>query len=72
MLLSNASSAISLNDIKTCNFSIRHGMRQGCTLAPYLVLLVAEAFQIAARYEMKIERLRGINLPDNSFNQLLT
>lgn len=43
MLLEGASASISLNGFHTDTFSIGQGVRQGCPLAPYLFLLVAEA-----------------------------
>jgi hypothetical protein len=41
-------------------------------LAPYLYLLVAEALSLAVRHSVAIGTLRGIRLPDQATQQILT
>ncbi|OAE33841.1 hypothetical protein AXG93_3559s1070 [Marchantia polymorpha subsp. ruderalis] len=59
MLLKDAFATVSINGFCTDKFPIRRGVRQGCTLAPYLFLLVAEALSTAVNQAVTAGRLRG-------------
>ena len=71
MLLQEASAPVSINRLCTSDFPIRRGVRQGCPIAPYLFLLVAEALAIVTHSEVAAGRLRGITLPGGSNQQVL-
>lgn len=53
MLLEDAKAAVSINGACSGSFAICRGVRQGCPLAPYLYIIVAEALSTAARYEVR-------------------
>lgn len=72
MHLMDASSAVAINGLCTEEFSIRKGVRQGCPLAPYLFLIVAEALATASKHAMDMGRLQGIILPDGATQQVLS
>lgn len=64
MLLEGATAKVLLNGASTNSFLIGRGVRQGCPLAPYLYLMVAEALSLATQQAAQVEALRGIRLPD--------
>jgi hypothetical protein len=71
LLFNNARASISMNGSITDQFNIDRGIRQGCPLAPYLFLFVAEALHSATRAAATLGQLTGINLPDGITQQLL-
>jgi hypothetical protein len=71
MLFQDAEAAVSLNGEATVHFPIQRGVRQGCPLAPYLFLLVAEALHSATRAAVADGSLSGITLPDGVTQQTL-
>lgn len=72
MLLSNANAAVSINGSISKSFPICRGVRQGCPIAPYLFLLVAEALATVSAHEVAQGRLRGIQLPEGGNQHVLT
>lgn len=72
MLLTDASAAVAINGLCTAEFPIRRGVCQGCPLAPYLFLIVAETLATTTHAAVDTGRLRGINLPDDSTQQILS
>lgn len=72
MLLMDASAAVAINGLCTEEFSIRKGVRQGCPLAPYLLLKEAETLATASKHAMDTGRLQGIILPDGATQQVLS
>lgn len=72
MLLMDASAAVAINGLCTTEFPIRRGVRQGCPLAPYLFLIVAEALATSTYSAVGTGRLRGITLLDGSTQQVLS
>ncbi|OAE27663.1 hypothetical protein AXG93_3137s1030 [Marchantia polymorpha subsp. ruderalis] len=69
ILLANVSAVVYLNGTHTPPFPIQRGVRQGCPLAPYLFLRVAEALSTATRHAMTEGLIRGIHLPDDVTQQ---
>lgn len=47
-------------------------MREGCPLAPYLFLLVAEALNLAAKAEQSTVKIQSIFLPNSDDRQLVS
>lgn len=72
LLLSDAEAAISLNGLSTATFPITRGVRQGCPLAPYLFLLVAEALATVTKRAVDSGSIKGIMLPDGATQQVLS
>ncbi|KAG0605467.1 hypothetical protein M758_9G061900 [Ceratodon purpureus] len=72
LLLVDASASVAINGACSASFPIRRGVRQGCPLAPYLFLLVAEALATASRHAISTGHLKGITLPDGATQQFLS
>ena len=58
----NATALVNLNGSPDNSFSIKRRIRQGCSLAPYLFLIVGEAFTHMIKKAVSEGRLRGIIL----------
>ena len=58
----NATALVNLNGSPDNSFSIKRIIRQGCSLAPYLFLIVGEAFTHMIKKAVTEGRLRGIIL----------
>jgi len=71
MLLQDASASVLINGQISSSFAIQRGVRQGCPLAPYLFLLVGEAFNVAAKENQRLGKIQGIQLPESEDRQLL-
>lgn len=69
MFFKYAAAIVCINGFCTDKFPIHHGVRQGCILASYLFLLVAEALSTVVNQAMTAGRLRGITLSDGSTQQ---
>lgn len=72
LLLEDASATVSINGMCTSEFPIQRGVRQGCPLAPFLFLIVAEALAYATQAAVAFGRLRGITLPDGTTQHTLS
>jgi len=72
LLLQDASAVVSFNGKMTKSFSIDRGVRQGCPLAPYLILLVGEFLNIATKEEQRLGRIHGILLLDSEDCHLIS
>ena len=53
LLFHDASACVKLNGVPSPYFPIKRGVRQGCPLAPYLFLIVAEALNAMVSQEMR-------------------
>ena len=71
LLFYNALACIKLNGEPSPYFPIQRGVRQGCPLAPYLFLIVAEVLNAMVSQEMRAERVQGINLPFEGRQQII-
>lgn len=63
MLLTDASGHVNVNGKLSPSFAIRRGVRQGCPLAPYLFLIVAEVLNFMVKEQARVEAIQGIQLP---------
>jgi hypothetical protein len=50
---------------------IERGMRQGCPHAPYLLLIMGEAFNVKIYEEQRLGRIKGIRLPISNKRQII-
>jgi hypothetical protein len=71
LLFNDAQAAVCLNGGETSKFRIGRGVRQGCPLAPYLFLLVAQGLNAAVKAARNARHLQGIILPDGQTQQLI-
>jgi hypothetical protein len=71
LLFLDAESAVVVNGELSDSFSIQRGVRQGCPLAPYLFLVVAQTLNIAAKATMERGAFQGIRLPIGDTRQLM-
>jgi hypothetical protein len=53
------------------SFKIGRGVRQGCPIAPYLFLIVAEVLNTMVAAEVETGRLKGIELPFRNRQQII-
>lgn len=53
------------------SFNIRRGVRQGCPLAPYLLLIVGEVINYMVNRAMATGEFKGIILHGNHHNQII-
>jgi hypothetical protein len=63
MLFKDASASVKVNGAYTVPFEIGRGVRQGCPLAPYLFLLIAEVMNAMLKKEVAARTVKGIQLP---------
>jgi hypothetical protein len=71
LLFQDIKAAVSINGEVTEQFAICQGIRQGCPLALYLFLLVAEMLHAAAQAAVAASKLQGITLPNGHKQQTL-
>ena len=62
LLLVNTCAVVNLNNNPDGNFKIERGVRQGCSLAPYLFLSVGEILAYIIRKAVAEGRLKGVYL----------
>jgi hypothetical protein len=62
MLFIETSAYMKVNGSQTAPFEIGRGIRQGCPLAPYLFLLVAEVMNAMIKMEVEAGIVKGIKL----------
>ena len=72
LLLHNASALVNLNGSLGNNFSIERGVRQGCPLAPYLLLIIGEALTHMVKKAVTEGRLKGITFPGRKKQQSIS
>jgi len=72
MLLQDASASVTINGHMSKPFPIQRGVQQGCPLALYLFLLVAEALNMATKDKQRLGRILEIQLPDSEDRQLIS
>ena len=71
LLFEDASACIKVNGEPSLYFPIQRGVRQGCPLAPYLFLIVAEVLNVMVSQEMRAGRVQGISLPFEGHQQII-
>lgn len=74
LLFSNASVVVKVNGAlspQRGGESIERGVRQGCPLAPYLFIILADVLNIAVQTEACAGRIKGISLPFEHRQQIL-
>lgn len=60
-----------VNGVAFPPFAIERGVRQGCPLAPYLFIIMAEALNVMVKSEVTLGNIKGITLPGNARQQTL-
>jgi exonuclease III len=63
LLFLGATASVKINGSPSPAFAIERGVRQGCPLAPYLFLIVAEVLNAMVKRGMEIGEVKGIKLP---------
>jgi hypothetical protein len=63
LLFTDVAARVSLNGKSMKPFSIAQGVRQGCSLAPYLFLMVGEVLNYVIKREVYLGQIQGIRLP---------
>ena len=71
LLFQDASACVKLNGEPSPYFPIQRGVRQGCPLAPYLFIIVAEVLHAMVTQEMREGRVQGISLPFEGRQQII-
>ena len=71
LLFHDASACVKLNGEPSPYFPIQRGVRQGCPLAPYLFLIVAEVLNAMVSQEMREGRVQGISPPFEGRQQII-
>jgi hypothetical protein len=71
LLFHEASATVKVNGSQSMSFPIQRGVRQGCPLAPYLFLIMAEVLNSMIKIETAAGRIRGIQLPVEDRQQVL-
>ena len=63
LLFQDASACVKQNGEQSLYFPIQRGAHQGCSLIPYLFLIVAEVLNAMVSQKMQEGRVQGISLP---------
>ena len=71
LLFQDASACVKLNGEPSPYFLIQRGVRQGCPLAPYLFIIVAEVLNAMVTQELREGRVQGISLPFEGRQQII-
>jgi hypothetical protein len=71
LLFQDATACVKVNGAHTATFPIERDVRQGCPLAPYLFLIVAEVMNAMVKSEVASGLIRGITLPDGTRQQVI-
>jgi hypothetical protein len=71
LLFKNASATVKVNGSQTGSFDISREVRQGCLLAPYLFLIVAEVMNVMIKAEVDVGLVKGIKLPVEDRQQVI-
>jgi hypothetical protein len=62
LLFHDAATTVKVNGSHSPTFAIERGVQQGCPLAPYLFLIVAEVLNSMMKEEVMRCRVKGITL----------
>jgi hypothetical protein len=71
LLFQDAAACVKVNGSSSKTFQIGRGVRQGCPLAPYLFLIVAEVLNNMVLKEVESGNVRSITLPVENRQQVL-
>jgi hypothetical protein len=71
MLFLDAEASVKVNGSPSSSFQFRRGVRQGCPLAPYLFLIVAEVLNAMVKIEVHEGIVKGIALPVENRQQVI-
>ena len=71
MLLCDASTSVNISKPVTKPFRLQKGVHQGCPLAPYLFVIVANALHDVIKNVVKIGLIKGIYLPQCLTQQII-
>jgi hypothetical protein len=71
LLFHKASACVKINCSQSTSFKIKRGVSQGCPLAPYFFLIVAEVLNSMIKIGVVEERIKGITLPVEGRQQVL-
>lgn len=71
LLFKDASACVKVNGNLSTSFKIERGVRQGCPLAPYLFIILADVLNIMVQTEATRGRIRGISLLVEGKQQIL-
>ena len=62
-LFRDATANVKINGSSSLIFAIERDVRQGCPLAPYLFLVVAEVLNAMVKRGMELGHVKGVKLP---------
>lgn len=71
LLLQDAQASVKVNGSLSPLFAIERGVRQGCPLAPYLFLIVAEVLNVMVKEGVARGTVKGIRLPEGDRQQVV-
>jgi hypothetical protein len=71
LLFQDAMASVKINGAQTTTFEIQQGVRQGCPLAPYLFLIVAEVMNAMIKLEVASGTIKGTKLPVDNMQQVV-
>jgi hypothetical protein len=71
MLFKEASAMVKINGSQIRTFDIGCGVRQGCPLAPYMFLVVAEVINAMRKVEIGLGKVKGVLLPGGTKQQVI-
>lgn len=71
LLFNNAKACVKVNNTPSKSFTIEREVRQGCPLAPYLFIILADVLNIMVQAEGRAGRIKGIILPMRERQQIL-
>nr|GEX16923.1 putative reverse transcriptase domain, ribonuclease H-like domain, aspartic peptidase domain protein [Tanacetum cinerariifolium] len=66
--LHSARTSILINGSPTKEFSIKHGLRQGGPLSPFLFILVMEGLHVAIKEASQSRPIKGVSVGNSNFN----
>ena len=72
MLFHDANILVNINNQVTNAFGIHRRVRQGCPLAPYLFIIMAETLKAKIKHAMRLNNLKCITLPQCNFQQTIS
>lgn len=62
ILVVDAQASVKVNGSQSPNFQIKRRVRQGCPLAPYLLLIIAEVLNVLMKEGLSLVLIKGIRL----------
>lgn len=72
LLFHDAAATVKVNGSLSEEFAIERGVWQGCPLAPYLFLIVAEVLNVMVKAGTSLRVLKGILLPVDGRQQIIS